>query len=207
MNIFDSLEMRWFLASDRPALAAVRSWFAATEAEGQRLDEYLLTGRGDLGFKVRGNGDAAKKLETKYLLGSLGVVTVAPGVRGKLERWRKLSLTVDDAELGARGTWIAVHKRRRLQQFAYDGKAATRIERGTRVEAGCSLELTELSYRFPGGPSGRTGYTLGLEAFGREELLLEALQSTVRVTFGGGLELGLAAEDSMSYPEWLDALA
>src|SRR5262245_37725001 len=97
MQLVDSLEVRWFLADADPALAIVQRWFSSVEPEPHRIDNYLLTGRSDLGIKTRSVHNEPTKLETKYLAGSLGLIELAPGVRGNLERWRKLSSTLEDS--------------------------------------------------------------------------------------------------------------
>ncbi len=65
MAVLESLEVRWFLSDKHPALADAKKWFGTTRAEGQRVDYYLLTGRDDLGFKVRAVENVPTKFEAK----------------------------------------------------------------------------------------------------------------------------------------------
>ena len=196
LEVLDSLELRWFFDNeDVPAQA----FFAETAPEPSRVDDYLETGRSDLGFKGRGEGT---KVETKYLLGSLGVVQLLPGVTGKLERWRKLSLTVDDAELEKSGDWLHVEKVRRLRRYAFDGGKASEVSPSAYPAAGCSVEFTALCCRAAGAPE-LHAWTLGFEAFGSRAWLLGVLQATCRAALDAGLRVNSGPTSSMSYPEWL----
>src|SRR5882724_12110012 len=76
----ESVEVRWFLPNDERVISAVHAWFKAVPAERERRDDYLNTGRDDLGFKARDIEKQPAKLETKYLIGSLNAVQFAPGV-------------------------------------------------------------------------------------------------------------------------------
>jgi hypothetical protein len=200
MDILESLEVRWFLDERDPAYAPIDAWFAAAEAEGERTDDYLYTGRRDLGFKSRKAKGAAVKVETKYLLGSLGAVELAPKVSGCLERWKKLSLSLDDAKLQQQGEWLSLKKERRLRKYAFENGQAREVKISERPAAGCGVELTILSFE-RGGRAQKTA-TLGLEAFGPEVELLPAFFSVSRGVFG---ELGveLPAVRSDSYPGWM----
>jgi hypothetical protein len=204
MEIVDSLEVRWFLANDHPARQAASSWFDAIASEGARTDHYLLTGRDDLGFKARLVEKQPAKVETKYLLGSLGAVQLATSVVGKLERWRKLSLALDDPKLDSQGTWLALNKDRQLRKFAFDDGRGTEVPVSSRPDAGCGVELTRLLWKR--GDFDTTEWSLGLEAFGPPDRLLEVMLATCRVAFAQLPTLALAAAHSDSYPGWLRAL-
>jgi hypothetical protein len=99
MDILESLELRWFLAAGTPTTGTLPTGFGSTGAEKPRVDHYLVTGRPDLGFKARLVANDPARVETKYLVGSLGVVTIGPGLTGELQRWTKLSLEVEDKSL------------------------------------------------------------------------------------------------------------
>src|SRR5262245_42172451 len=105
LDILESLEVRWFLPASTPALAALDKWFASTPDQGERVDHYLATGRRDLNFKARIAKAQPAKVETKFLVGSLGVIELAPNVSGELQRWTKLSLSLNDPDLRRKGTW------------------------------------------------------------------------------------------------------
>jgi hypothetical protein len=203
MDVLESLEVRWFMSDFDPVVAVAVSWFGPASREGSRVDDYLLTGRTDLGFKARAVENQPTKIETKYLIGSLGAVTIAPGVTGKLERWRKLSLALEDPKLKKDGAWLTVEKDRQLRKFAFQSGAASEVPVGARPDAGCGVELTRLRYWSVGEPNVRTAWTLGLEAFGPEDGLLQVLQTTCGAAFSGGLQLSVDSACSMSYPEWL----
>jgi len=203
LDILDSLEVRWFLAEDHPTAVAARDWFASIASEGRRVDHYLLTERDDLGFKARVVENQPAKVETKYLLGSLGGVHLARGVVGDLERWRKLSLALEDAGLQRHGSWLAIEKDRRLRKFAFDNGSVSEVPVSSRPDAGCGIELTQLRFRPGDGAAAAVACTLGLEAFGPEATLLDGLQATCRIVFGAGSKLVLDGECSMSYPQWL----
>ena len=204
MDILDSLEARWFLADDHSTAQAACAWFEGVSSEGTRVDHYLFTGRDDLGFKARRAENQPVKVETKYLLGSLGAVQLATGVVGKLERWRKLSLALDDSRLQNQGAWLALDKDRRLRKFAFDEGQAAEVPMSARLDAGCGVELTRLRWR--NGDSDAMKWTLGLEAFGPPDRLLEVMLATCRAAFAQAPTLALAAAQSESYPSWLRSL-
>ena len=83
MDILESLEVRWFLPPGGSVGSDLKTWFGSTEAEGERTDHYLATGRYDLNFKARLEKDKPEKVETKYLAGSLGVVDLATKISGE----------------------------------------------------------------------------------------------------------------------------
>jgi hypothetical protein len=203
MEILDSLEVRWFLAEGAPALKLARPWFDAVSPEPRRRDEYLLTGRDDIGFKARVVEGQASKLETKYRLQALGGLELAPGVAGCVESWRKLSLALDDAELRKQGAWRGLAKARWLRRFEFGGGVAREVSGKARLEAGCGLELTELRWESATGGAPRVEWTLAFESFGANVVLLDVLEATCRAALGSGLSLSLGSESSMSYPEWL----
>jgi hypothetical protein len=215
MEIFESMEARWFF-DDEASAAAARAWFAGVEPEGWRVDRYLITDRADLGFKARLTKGRPAKVETKYLVGSLGAVALAERGRvvGSLERWRKLSLDLDDPSLQKQGTWLALEKDRRLRKYAWEASAVRRVESGDpslRLEgaaspdAGCGVELTEL--RFDLGGARRVAWTFGLEAFGPPGSLLDVFMSAAREIFASASGVTLPARLSESYPRWLERTA
>ena len=72
MEILESLEVRWFLPPGASVGPVLESWFGPTQDEGKRIDHYLRTGRSDLNLKARLEEGKPAKVETKYLVGSLG---------------------------------------------------------------------------------------------------------------------------------------
>ena len=204
MEILESLEVRWFLQSHSSVEAALAKWFGSTRDEGDRVDQYLATGRSDLSFKARLATGKPAKVETKYLVGSLGSVDLAPGMSGDLERWTKLSLALTDPELQQQGVWLALTKKRQLRKFAValsPAAAATEVSADAFPAIGCGVELTRLDYSIEGKAA--VEWTFGLEAFGPKAQLLEVLQATVRaITAQAGLP-ELPAARSASYATWL----
>lgn len=140
-------------------------------------------------------------METKYLTGSLGEVELAEGVTGVLERWRKLSLALDDPELRKHGRWIAIAKDRWLRRMAFRDGALRGASGDARLEAGCGIELTHLRIEGAGAPVEQV--TFGFEAFGPPERLLEILLAACREEFSGGGAVELQAGWSLGYPAWL----
>src|SRR5262245_40981895 len=117
MEVQDSLEIRWFVPPGDSANKALESWFRSSQAEGRRCDHYLATGRRDLSFKTRIENAKPPKVETKYLVGSLGTVEVATHISGELQRWTKLSLVSNDLTEKGRA-WLEVEKTRQLRKYA-----------------------------------------------------------------------------------------
>jgi len=203
MDLLDSLEVRWFLPDKHPTLGVAQEWFALTKPEANRIDDYLITGRDDLGFKARVVENLPTMIETKYLVGSLGAVEFVPGVVGKLERWRKLSLELDDAKLKKDGTWLSVEKERRLRKYAFNNGLASEVSAKTRPDAGCGIELTKLVCRLDGSADAYVAWTLGLEAFGPDVALLRVLEATCSATHRDGFPLEVDGACSMGYAEWV----
>jgi len=203
VDVLESLEVRWFLAAGDSVLGMVGPWFASAIVERGRRDDYLWTGRRDLGIKARGVDAAPTQLEVKYLVRSLGVAEVAPGMVGHLERWTKLSLPVDAPELGRRGRWVALAKERRLRTFAFAGGLAREVRGSGRLDAGCGVELTRVVVSEEGGAPPQVCFTVGIEAFGPESTLKASLDAACRAAADSGLAVQLTSSSSMSYPEWL----
>jgi hypothetical protein len=200
-TILQSAEVRWFFDETDPRSASLRSRFGHSKAEGERVDHYLLTGRGDLGIKFRGEEGEPARFEVKYLTGTLGVVPFGPGVAGKLERWSKLTLDEVPIGEGERASWFAVTKQRRKRRFALEGAAAREVRPGERSEAYCEVELCELAFTRGGLPA--KALTLGFESFGAASLGLRALEASTKAFLQERPGLTLSPVASASYPEWL----
>lgn len=196
-----SAEVRWFFDEGDTRAASLKARFGHVKPEGERLDRYLLTGRGDLGIKFRGEEGAPVRFEVKYLTGTLGVVPFGPGVAGKLERWSKLSL--DEVPMGQpdRESWFTVTKDRKKRRFALDGASAREVRAGERAEAFCEVELCQLAFTREGMPT--KALTLGFEAIGAASLGMRALEATTKVFLQERPGLTLSPVSSASYPEWL----
>src|SRR5262245_45459323 len=179
MDILESLELRWFLPDDTPTTGALQAWFGTTVAEESRTDHYLITGRSDLGFKARLVANQPAKVETKYLVGSLGMIAARPRVTGELQRWTKLSMQFEDQALKRDGEWLAVDKTRYLRKFAVDAGSAPPTAREVSVSdrpgAGCGVELTRLDFAVA-GIRART-WTFGFEVFGPQLQMIDFLRA------------------------------
>jgi hypothetical protein len=203
MDIVESLEVRWFLPADNQARAALEKFFASAQQEDARVDHYLATGQDAIGFKARLEPGKPAKVETKYLVGSLGIVELAPKMSGDLQRWTKLSLELDDPELRRDGAWRSVTKTRQLRKFAVTlaTGAAAEVPITQRPDVGCGVEFTRLEYR--AGGTDRVEWTFGLEAFGPAAQLLDVLQATCRAITRQPTVPDLPAAWTASYPRWL----
>jgi hypothetical protein len=207
MEILESLEARWFITREESAAAALQKWFASTPDEGERADHYLTTDRNDLSFKARLAAGKPTKVETKYLIGSLGVLDLAPQMTGELQRWTKLSLALNDPELKQHGAWLEVKKTRQLRKFAVAMTPvllAKEVAADAFVPIGCGVELTRLDYEIAGTP--RAEWTFGLEAFGPKTQLLDVLRATVGSIIAQAGLPALRAAWTSSYASWLLAL-
>lgn len=199
MDILETLEVRWFLADDAPLDDALRR-FDGASVQARRTDLYWLTGRDDLGIKVRETPQGATLFETKYRAGSLGGLILADGLEGALERWNKISVRSEELPADRRG-WIAVTKERRMLRFALDHDRVVEAPAGELVPAACNVELTRLSYRQDDRQ--RFAWTLGLETSAPASEALGLLRSVGAALFGGGATGYLAGSLSFGYPAWL----
>jgi hypothetical protein len=203
MEILDTIEVRWFIEDlSSPEASAGRAWFEGVQPEGDRTDRYLVTDRCDVGFKARREQGKHEKVETKYLVDSLGPMQLHDRFTGNVERWRKLSLDLVDTALEKTGTWVRVEKRRRLRRYRYENGAVSLIDDPTECpDAGCGLELTELEYHVA-SENGRA-LTIGVEAFGPRPILLDVFLRASKRAFESASGLRLTADRSESYPRWL----
>ncbi|HEY8200748.1 MAG TPA: hypothetical protein VII47_05305 [Actinomycetota bacterium] len=201
-------EVRWFFRGQAPARLA--GWFEKVGAEPrQRADVYLRLPETDaLGVKVRG-GEGW--LELKVREHAHGEQELSGGVAGAVEQWRKWSFQRTAAEPPGHGLglppncWVTVHKLRRLATYRPpDWSPSLEPAQGD----GCNVELTDLRAGEPKGVGDEEWSTLGLEAFGSEETVLESLSNAARALFKDlDLPQGLHADLSCGYPGWLRHLA
>jgi hypothetical protein len=202
VEILSNIEVRWFIDDVVSIEAtAAKAWFAGVPAAARREDRYLLTGRDDIGFKARIQSGTAAKLETKYLLGSLGPALLHDGFVGNVERWRKLSVDASDPALEKGGEWLKLMKARRARKFSCEGRLVKPIDAKARADAGCLIECTDLEYEVSGHK--RRALTVGIDAFGPAEMLLEILLRVCETALVPAKDLHLGFECSESYPRWL----
>ncbi|WP_437936215.1 hypothetical protein [Sorangium sp. So ce341] len=200
MHLYESFEVRWFLPVDDARVQRLTSWFSgASSSEPPRTDRYLRVQRADLGIKMRGG---AASLETKFRRCAFGPIHFSPTVLGELERWTKLSHRSTDADDGGRG-WTTLRKERRVRVLGLSSGRVAEATGGRIPGAGCAVELTRVDLVDGNGNGAPAAWTLGLEAFGPEETLLEALYGVGRAVFAEQPDLTLEAADSKGYPAWL----
>ncbi|WP_437588172.1 hypothetical protein [Sorangium sp. So ce1000] len=200
MNICDSIEVRWFLPADDARVQQLASWFSRASSEPPRTDRYLRVQRADLGVKQRG-GSGTACLETKFRASAFGPIHFSRTIQGELERWTKLShaCTGDDAERG----WTTLNKARRVRVFGVASGCVAEATGGKLPGAGCAVELTRVDIVDSKGDAAPAAWTLGLEAFGPPQTLLEALYGVGRAVFAEQPDLRLEVADSKGYPAWL----
>lgn len=202
MEILESLEVRWFLPPGASVDATLKKWFGSTKDEGKRIDHYLATGRSDLNFKARIEEGKPLKVETKYLVGSLGAIDLTTKISGEVQRWTKLSLLLSDPKLKQHGVWLEVAKTRQLRKYAITMTPAPSVNEVTINDhpvIGCGVEFTRLDYAIDG--TAHVEWTFGLEAFGPSSQLMDVMRATVRA-ISPGLP-NLAAGWTASYATWL----
>jgi hypothetical protein len=190
----DSLEIRW-IVSGWPTMA-MRDWFAALRpaptATETREDAYLIWPRWrGLSVKVR----AGSGLDVKALSGRGGVLDLPGGSRGRVESWRKWSVSCEPlpGDLLPAG-WTAVRKRRLTAWVPLAAEAGV-----AGGEAGCAAELAEILVR------GEPWASVGFEASGSPGLLRQALDRAVGVVFAAAPAgwPGFALDHCHSYSQWL----
>jgi hypothetical protein len=195
------MEVRWF---GRGTVAPeMRVWFQAgkrrPEEEGSRVDYYLRSPDTDsLGIKVREG-----KVEVKQLQRQHGVVGFHNRVMGVMQHWRKWSFPLAQpgilAEaLSPASAWTAVQKERELLKYQVtDIGAVVAIPSDQYPARGSYVELAQVA------AAADVWWSLALEAFGDESQLAESLLLVAQHVFTAGDTPSLEAQDSYSYPTWL----
>lgn len=211
--MYRSVEVRWFFRS-KPFPANI--FFPDTSPAQTRTDWYAFPCDERSGVKIR-EGNYEVKLRTRNPGKLAPAGQSGPlGVIGQLEEWRKWSVSFpygdlpsDEVLTGA--GWVSTTKTRRMRLFSIPGGAA-RIgdvteEAAGRIDNGCQVEYTEVTAKE------QKWWTIGLEAFGRPELLEENIRTAAGHFFSVllrslGDELsGFELSNSYGYPAWLEVLA
>src|SRR5690349_16120677 len=122
--LHESVEIRWFCSEEDPRVLAFKRWFEDVKAEGERHDYYVPTSRGDLGIKIRDEKDQTPKGETKFLVKDEGERVLGAQVRGRFERWKKVSMELADFSRNDRASLVHIGKERQLRKFAFEGGQA-----------------------------------------------------------------------------------
>jgi len=204
--ILETVEMRWFWATDDPD--PVIRWFTAAEPDlvpdcESRTDRYLMLPEGRFtGIKLREG-----RLEVKILTAAVGTYELPGALSGSFQRWVKWSLELQQIaglpdRFEADEIWRQVGKTRLLRQFAR--RDGTIVELAPGRQAGmssvCQAELTRIS--IPGSTT--VWLTLGFEADGTGHGPVNSLRSTVRHLFlRQEIPEQLRRAESLSFPEWL----
>lgn len=203
--MFPTVEVRWFYPGRVPA--GVSAWFRRCvgqfEEPAPRTDYYLCLAGGDvLGVKLREG-----RIEIKGRGQQFGVVRFHDRVAGLLERWRKWTFMLADAESAlarvqaSTPAWIGVRKERRLRRYGLvDGSQVVAIAPGVHAPWECCLELTRIDV------AGRPWWSVAFEASGDASALRENLLTTARHVLGAADPPALTAVDSCGYPHWLDGI-
>lgn len=203
MSILESVESRWFFDPADDRVRAIADRFARVRSEGDRVDRYLPTGRVDLGIKVRAPAQKPATLETKWRVEEIGTVELAPGVIGRGERWRKLSVEVEARSVAAGPGEIALSKDRKLRKLEAAGDELREVGPSELPSAGCNVEWTEVKRN-----GAVAAWTLGFEAFGPSPADLAAiLEKAAKAFFAEAPGLALDPNGSMGYAAWVQGYA
>ena len=200
--MFPTVEVRWFQQGQ--ADSALRAWFrhVAHQAQEQtpRVDYYLRASNPDnLGIKLREGLVEIKEHHQTY-----GQVSFHQHVHGHVDGWRKWSFPQPetmprvDSETFHQA-WIGVKKERWLCLFRIRSETLEAVPLSTQPKAGCGLELTQVE------ASGETWWSVGLEAFGKEEENFERLLKVGKHIFAQDPP-SFERPYSRSYPQWLATL-
>lgn len=193
-------ELRWFVEGPPPP--ALAEWFAARAGtRTRRVDRYLrLPGTDALGVKLRGDG---RRLELKLREQQRPAEGLPGGAEGQAEVWQKWSLgrrpwAVVMPRLGvAADRWTEVLKQRRTVTFSWSPQGGATLT-DVAPACGCRAELAAVGTADGGWSS------LGLEAFGPDDLLDQALAASAEVLLSAvGPVAQLTAARSYGYPGWL----
>ncbi len=202
--MFNSAEIRWFRPGPVPeeTLKWFRSVHARIPEQPARTDYYLsLPGNNAMSIKFR-----EEMIEFKQAYGEENLTWTNDKVSGKAGKWQKWSYPLEN-EAGAMNSvnvysesWIKVVKQRSLILFqASDTGMPKPTTASILPENGCGLEITRVELP----DKNERWWTLGLEAFGREDKLMDMLSLVAELVFSlpGCPELKLI--ESMSYPGWM----
>jgi hypothetical protein len=215
MEMYRSLEVRWFLSGDPdPAVAAWVNGGGPVVWTGRgRRDVYLvLPGVDSLGLKLRGeevvDGQPVPgRFEVKARVARAGAVQVAVAggtVTGLVEEWNKWSYASDALKplvdpLLTHPTRVVVDKERlRRKHDLASGPPFPRTSLTSAVPRGLLLEVAVV----------RVGearwWSLAVEAFGsREDEQLVPVFPLALADVLRDCPRGLGLADSRSYPRWL----
>lgn len=197
-----SAEIRLFWFDAKPA--ALEAWFHDQSVHGrtagraeERTDIYLRDpDQTELGVKTRGEKPG---VEVKGLVALHGETIELDGYQIPIEIWSKwpsqtLSLPSDAG--------IKLHKQRWTRKFDTSSSEPAQVSGpAVQLAMGCNVEWTAV-----GLPSGKSCWTLGLEAFGSLADVVPSLRSVARVLSQRNPPPAPAARP-LSYPALIRELA
>ena len=203
--MFRTCESRWFLRPDHPSVPLLEAAFSGLDPERTATDRYLVTGRDDVGIKVRGHGRPDARLEVKLRQGALGPIALGPVVAGAVdepgraaatvELWSKASAT-EGSDLERETAWVEVAKERRLRRWAVRGEV---VEERPAAEGELASQVELCRVRRDGAP----WITFGVETHGDHGDLVGAHLAVLRRALAAIGDVELRAADAVGYPEWL----
>jgi hypothetical protein len=200
-----SAEVRWFLSSVPDEITTFFNVEASSRFsfEEERIDYYLdMDAYPNLSYKLRSG-----KLEIKTLSENLGVYNFGPSVSGNVEKWIKWSsllksdLKTTNQVFDSGVSFFEMKKQRVMIKFALQDNGLLRKadKEESDLAAGCQVELTKIEL------SDRSLYSLGLESFGDDDLLVSTLLTTANKVFSE-IKSTLSKKDSYSYPSLLSKM-
>ncbi len=198
VTILDTTEVRWFAEGVIPP--DVVSWFTCdgtTGAVEERCDTYLMDGRRDRGVKRR----FRETLELKVRCSLQEPITLADGLGGPLEGWRRWSPARGLAPTNFHDSWIDVHKIIVKRRFSLVGDEIVWTF-GTPPPAttGCDVEIVALEV------ADLKAWSFAFAAFGpasERRTALCAAWRTIAADPRCPERLGSVLARPMGYPEWL----
>lgn len=195
VDVSDTTEIRWF-ASGAPPLRVLR-WFTRSETMAtveERSDIYRVDGRPDVGVKWRHR--TTLELKARRSVGPS--LSLAPGLAGHTESWRKWSPADGLArENRPEDRLIDVHKKVMRHVLAPLGEA------GAAGAGGCQVEITQVRL------AGFEGWSLAFATFGTGELdreLIVAAWEALNDQAPAPSSLVTSLEVCAGYPAWLSQI-
>ena len=195
-----SAEIRWFLKGKIPL--EVFDWFIGLNEnyvnQAERTDYYLNPISDDsLGIKLREG-----RVEVKQRLNHIGNITPGENVAGIAEKWQKWSFELKEAnhifsDSFIQNKWLPVNKTRILVNYGITEDNIVAQKEEVSYKNGCLTELTSVLI------NKKEWWTLGLEAYGEENRLLDNLVLISHLILNDKVNIRFSLNDSLSYPGWL----
>lgn len=164
--IYYSSEIRWFSDKAAPLLKLFNAFPGESSPAQVRTDRYLNRKSESIGIKIReGRMEIKVMVETHQ--------HTFKSQRWTIEDWVKCSYEDSAASLKKLSkidsdifSWIDISKKRKQKIFRITGKAVTPVDFNEQISQGCTLEYTSLKIH-----KTIPYYTLGFEAFGKDNLV------------------------------------